>query len=83
MRPSLHRFRLRLFSVIAQAHTNTVVLALERKRDQLVVLQVIGVPNDIGAGFVHAEHHESSLVGKRTGIQKPAHKLRIRARLPV
>src|SRR6476620_3914061 len=37
--PTLHRFRLRLLPVVAQAKTDAIILALERERDELVVPQ--------------------------------------------
>ena len=71
-------------SVISQAHANAALLAFERKRDRLIVPQSVGVPDDVGAGFVDAEDHQRAfLLGERKGIQKPRTNLRIRARFPV
>ena len=74
MRPPLHRVRRGLLAVIAQPHPNAIAQSLERKRDQLIVPQMIGVPNNVGAGFVYPQHHERAfLLGKRVCVEKSAH----------
>ena len=48
----------------------------EGKGDQLIVAQLIGVPDDIGAGFVHPQHHQSAIaLGDRRVIQKTSHEI--------
>ena len=74
MRPPLHRGRRCLFAVIAQPHPNTIPQAFEGKRNQLVVAQMIGVPNNVRAGFVYTQHHERPfLLGERVRIEKTTH----------
>ncbi len=58
VRPPLHRVGFGLFAVIAQPHPNATAQPLEGKRNQLIVAQMVGVPNNVGAGFVYSQHHE-------------------------
>src|SRR6266581_4402958 len=66
----------RLFPVIAQSHPHTAVQSLEGKRDELIVAEVIGVPNNVGASFIDTEYHQGAFpVGKRVGLEKTAHEI--------
>src|ERR1700686_1556793 len=66
---ALHPVAFRLFAVIAQPHPNATVQALERKRNQLIVPQMIGVANNVRARLVYSQHHERAfLLGKRIRV---------------
>src|SRR5687767_6126645 len=54
MRATFHFMCLRLLAVIAQAQPDAMAQSFHRKRDQLIVAQMISVPNNIGAGLVYS-----------------------------
>ena len=60
-----------MFTVISDAHPNTVPKAFQGERNQLILPQMIGVPNNVRARFVYPEHHEHSfLFGQRKRLEK-------------
>jgi hypothetical protein len=60
-----------LYAVIAQPQPNAIPQPLERKRNQLVVAQMVSVPNNVRAGFVYTQHHEGAfLLGQRVRIEE-------------
>src|SRR3954451_6618977 len=61
MGPALHRVGCGLLAIIAEAHPDATRHLFQSKRDELVVPQVIRVPNNVGAGFVYSEDHEKAL----------------------
>jgi hypothetical protein len=58
MGAAFHGVRFGLFPVIAQPHSDAMAGAFERKTDELVVPQMIRVPNNIRAGLVYSQDHE-------------------------
>src|ERR1700736_407028 len=76
VRASFHLMSGRLLSVVAQPHSNAVAQAFHRQGDWLVVAQFVSVTNDVGAGFIDAEHDEHAfLFGKGIVVEKFSHML--------
>src|ERR1041385_3111737 len=76
VRAALHRVRFGLLPVIAQSQTDAALGSFKREADELIVPPMVGVPNNIRAGFVYSQHHEHPLAfGKRVRVQECADQL--------
>jgi hypothetical protein len=73
MRTARHGMRRYVFAIIPQPHPDALAQSLKREHDQLIVTQMISVPDNIGAGFIDAEHYQDAfLLGKRIGLEELA-----------
>ena len=63
--------RFGLLPVIAQAQPDAALGSFQREADELIVPEMIGVPNNIRARFVYSQHHEHPFpFGKRIRLQE-------------
>src|SRR5687768_18563090 len=61
MRAAFHLMRLSLLAVIAEAQPDAMAQPFHRERDQLIVAQMISVPNNVRASLVYSQDHEHAL----------------------
>src|SRR4051812_37141496 len=58
-------------SVIAQSHPYTIPQTFHRKHNQLIVTQIIRIPDDVSTCFIHSEDNQHSLsLGQRIAIEE-------------
>ena len=62
VRTALHVMGQHLFAIIAQPQAHTSTQPLHPQRDGLIVTQLVRITDNVGACFIHAEHHQQSLL---------------------